>query len=179
MIRQIAIGVIVCSICLPTLAQPAPQRAVGGGGFGGGGFNVVGGAGGGRFRQQTLDAVKDKLELSDDDWEKLSPKVEKVLDAKRNTQSGAGMSWSSMNGAAPVMTVSQGKMETPLGKAMEDVRAAAEDKEMSADEVAKRLATLKEEREKARAEYEAAQKELSDALTPHQQAILATMAIVE
>jgi hypothetical protein len=140
---------------------------------------MVAGGGGGRFRQQTLDAVKEKLELSDDDWEKISPKVEKVLDAKRNTQSGAGMSWSSMNGAAPVMTVSQGKMDTPLGKAMEDVRAAVEDKEMPAEEVAKRLATLKEEREKARAEYESAQKELSDALTPHQQAILATMAILE
>src|SRR5438477_5041978 len=117
MIRPIAFGMVVCSICLLTLAQPAPRRAVGGGGFGGGGFKVVAGAGGGRFRQQTLDAVKDKLELSDDDWEKLSPKVEKVLDAKRNTQSGAGMSWSSTNGAAPVMTVSQGKMDTPLGKA--------------------------------------------------------------
>src|SRR3954451_11526548 len=99
MIRHIAFGVIVCSICLLTLAQPAPRRAVGGpgGGFGGGGFNVVAGPGGGRFRQQTVDAVKDKLELSDDDWERLLPKVEKVLDAKQNTQSGAGMSWSSMN----------------------------------------------------------------------------------
>ena len=182
MIRHIAFGMVVCSICLPTLAQPAPapRRAVGGGGVGGGGFMVAGGGGGNaRFRQQTLDAVKDKLELSDDEWEKILPKVEKVLDAKRNTQSGAGMSWSSMNGAAPVMTVSQGKIDTPLGKAMEDVRAAADDKDMSAEEVAKRLATLKEEREKARAEYEAAQKELSDVLTPHQQAILATMAILE
>src|SRR6266550_2642390 len=126
MIRPIAFGMVVCSICLLTLAQPAPRRAVGGGGgFAGGGFAVVGG-GGARFRQQALDAVKEKLELSDDDWEKLSPKVEKVLDAKQNTQSGAGMSWSSMNGAAPVMTVSNGKISTPLGKAMADVRAAAD-----------------------------------------------------
>jgi hypothetical protein len=62
---------------------------------------------------------------------------------------------------------------------MEDVRAAADDKDMSADEVARRLAVLKEEREKALSEYEAAQKDLSDALTPHQQAILATMAVLE
>jgi len=141
-------------------------------------MNVVGGVGMAQ-KERTLGAIKEQLGVTDDEWEKLSPKIEKVLDAKRNTTSGAGLSWSSTNGGAPVFKVSNGKMDTPLGKAMQDVRDAVDDKDTPPEEITKRISALKEAREKAKTDYVAAQKELADVLTPRQQAILSTIGTLE
>ena len=121
-----------------------------------------------------LDAIKDQLQASDKEWEALSPKIEKVMDARRNTATGAGMSWSSSNGAAPVFRAGN-TPDTPPGKAMQQVKTAIEDKDISNDEILKKLAAMREAREKARAELAAAQKELKEACTPRQEAILVTL----
>jgi hypothetical protein len=134
---------------------------------------------GGQHRQEMLDALKDRLELSDDDFKALSPKIEKLLDAKQNMTTGAGMSWSSMNGGKPVFKASEAKPNTEPGKAMQDVRDAVADKDLSNEEVVKKIAAVREAREKAKAEFDAAQKELSDALTPRQQAVLMTLGVIE
>jgi len=148
---------------------------------------MVGGAGGGgagaafsqTHRQEMLDALKEKLEMSDDDFKALSPKIEKALDAKQKMSTGAGMNWSSMNGGKLVYKVSEAKVDSEPGKAMQDVREAVADKEMSNEEVAKKIAAVREAREKTKADFEAAQKELSDALTPRQQAVLMTLGVIE
>jgi hypothetical protein len=148
---------------------------------------VVGGAGGGgvgvpfgqTHRQEMLDALKDKLEMSDDDFKALSPKIEKLLDAKQNMSTGAGMGWSSMNGAKPTFKASESKVDTEPGRAMQDVREAAADKEKTDEEIAKKIAAVREAKEKANVEWEAAQKELIDSLTPRQQAVLMTLGVIE
>jgi hypothetical protein len=168
-----------------TLAQPAPAPPPGGR-AGGGGVGFGGGLGGGvavqsvaQNRQRTLDAVKEQLGASDEEWTALSPKIEKLLHAKRAMQSGAGMSWTSTNGGAPVFRASSATTDTPVGKAMEAVRAGLEDKDVPAEEITKRLAALKEAREKARAALDAAQGELKRALTPRQEAVLQTLGLME
>src|SRR5207249_4961862 len=126
-----------------------------------------------------LEAIKGQMEASDEEWEKISPKIEKLLDAKHNLSTGAGMSWSSQNGAAAVFKPSNANVDTPAGKAMQEVRAALEDKETPADEITRKLAALQEAIEKARAELATARQELKDALTPRQLAILATLGVME
>ena len=133
-----------------------------------------------QFRQKMLDTIKDKLEATDEQWEALSPKIEKVLDAKRNAGTGAGMSWSSATPGGRAMTsTGGGNVETAPGKAMQEVRAAIDDKDTPAEEITKKLAVMREARDKARAELDAAQKELKAACTPRQEAILVTLGQLE
>jgi hypothetical protein len=184
-------AVLICCLWLASLllAQPAPPPpgpgpgggavGVGGGGGGAGQVRVVGGVGGAQNRQQMLDAIKDQLAATDEEWNTLSPKLEKLLDAKRDMQSGAGMSWTATNGRAPVFRVSDRNTDTPVGQAMAAVRAALEDKETSAQEITKRLSALKEAREKARIQLDSAQTDLKRAISPRQEAVLQTLGVVE
>jgi Spy/CpxP family protein refolding chaperone len=173
------------ALAQPAAPAPAPLPPGGGGrgagGGGGGGVRVVGGVGarGAQNRQQTLDAIKEQLAATDEEWNALSAKIENLLDAKRGMQSGAGMSWSSINGRPAVFRVSEGNADTPVGKAMQAVRAALEDKEAAAEEITRRLSALKEAREKARTALDAAQSDLKRALTPRQEAVLQTLGVLE
>src|SRR5438067_7886728 len=126
MSRQFRLVILVAALILPALA--VAQVVLRGGG-GGGVMVMAGGGNAVQYRQQMLDAIKDQLGLADDDWDKISPKIEKVMDAKHNAATGAGISWSSQNGAAPVFKVSNANVDTPAGKAMQDVRAALDDKD--------------------------------------------------
>jgi hypothetical protein len=144
------------------------------------GFRGTGGTGSSPISKQfQLDAIKDQLSLSDDEWKALSPKVEKAIDAKLKLNTGAGMNWTSSNGSKPAFQASTARPDTPAGKAMQDVREAAADEAASSEELVKRIAAVREARKKARADYEAAQQELNDALTPRQQAVLMTLGVIE
>ncbi|MEP0841816.1 MAG: hypothetical protein HRF43_03795, partial [Phycisphaerae bacterium] len=41
-----------------------------------------------QMRQRMMDNIKEELAASDDEWKVLQPKVEKVLDAQRETRGG-------------------------------------------------------------------------------------------
>ena len=99
-------------------------------------------------RQKQLDAIRDQLEAGDDEWKALSPKVEKLLVAKQNTSTGAGMRWTSANNAKPVVEASGDTPDTPAGKAMQEVRDAAADKDATNEELAKKMAAVREARRK-------------------------------
>ncbi len=69
-----------------------------GGGNNGGGGRRGGGNGGGRgnydpaaMRQRMLDSIKEQLGTSDDEFTALQPKLEKVMAATREVQSGGNM----------------------------------------------------------------------------------------
>jgi hypothetical protein len=160
-------------------AQPAPPRggppgagAVRGGGSSGSGFNP-------KHKDDQLIAIKDHLEMSDEDWKALSPKVDRVLVAKMNMSTGAGMNWTSSNNAKPAFSASAAKTDTAAGKAMQEVRDAVADKAAADEDLTRKMAEVRKARQKARAEYEAAQKALTDAITPRQQAVLMTLGVVE
>jgi hypothetical protein len=173
-----------------SFAQPAPPPRIvvggggpggGGGGFGGGMRMVAGGGNSAQFRQQTLDAIKDQLAATDDEWEKIQPKIEKLLDAKRLLVTGAGLNWSSQNGGPMVYRVSEGKVDTPAGKAMQEIRDLVSDKDKDVDpeELNKKMAALQAALDDAKAQISAAQKDLKASLTPKQLGIMATMGYVE
>jgi hypothetical protein len=180
-ISALLVGCLACASI--SSAQPAAGQLPPGGNF----KVVVGGAGGGgvgvpfaqTHRQDMLNALQEKLEMNDDDFKSLSPKIEKLLDAKQNLSTGAGMSWSSMNGAKPTYKASESKVDTEPGRAMQEVRDVAADKDKSDEEIAKKIAAVREAKEKAKADVEAAQKDLAAALTPRQQAVLMTLGVIE
>jgi hypothetical protein len=129
--------------------------------------------------QDQLPVFKEQLQATDDEWRTLSPKLEKVLNARQAMNTGAGMNWRSSNNAKPTFEPSSTKPDTEPGRAMQDVRDAVAREDASKDELAAKIAALRKARQAARAKYEAAQKELTDALTPRQQAILMTLGLIE
>ena len=72
-----------------------------------------------------------------------------------------------------------GNTDTPTGKAMQDLRETLDNKEASADDIAKKLTALRDAREKARTELATAQKDLKEVLTPRQEALLVMMGQLE
>jgi len=177
--RPLAALILVCAVSI-VVAQPVPNgqppagaaNAAGGPRFSGSGSVGVGDSP--QHRQAMLDAMKDQLSATDKEWETLLPRIQKVMDARRATQTGAGISWRSSNGGAPIITAGSA-IDTPPGKAMQEVRTALDDKDTSNDDILKKLAAMREAREKARADLAAAQKELKEACTPRQEAILVTL----
>src|SRR5688500_2285267 len=158
-------------------AEPAPAPAPPGA------VNEIRGAGGVGFngpnQQMQLEVLKLMLNAGDDDWKNLSPKIENVLAAKQHTNTGAGMNWTTSNKAGPQFKPSTSKPDTAPGKALQAVRDAVADETTSKEELAKRMAAVRDARKKARADDEAAQNELCDTTTPRQQAILMTLGVIE
>jgi hypothetical protein len=147
------------------------------------GANEVRGAGGVGFngpnQKMQVEVLKLMLDAGDDEWKNLAPKIERVLAAKQNTNTGAGMNWTTSNKAGPQFKPSTSKPDTGPGKALQAVRDAVADETTSKEELAKRMSAVRDARKKARADYEAAQHELIDTATPRQQAILMMLGVIE
>jgi hypothetical protein len=150
-------------------APPGPNAVVGAGGVG---FN-------GPNQKMQLEVLKLMLDVGDDEWKLLVPKIEKVLASKQNTNTGAGMNWTTSNKAGPQFKPSTSKPDTAPGRALQAVRDAVADQATSKEELAKRMSAVRDARKKARADYEAAQHELIDTATLRQQAILMTLGVIE
>jgi hypothetical protein len=168
---------------LVVLSAPAFAHAQAGGGgappaggvrFGGGPVDPA------AFRQKQLDTIKEKMAATDDEWNALSAKIEKVIDAKRDASTGAGMSMTSAVGrGAVVQSTGGGNIGSEPGKAMQELRKSLEDKDASDEELAKKLAAMREARDKARQALADAQKELQSSCNKRQEVVLVTLGILE
>ena len=142
-------------------------------------ISAVGGMGGAPSRAKVLAAIQEQLAVSAEDWERMLPLVERVLDAKHGLSSGAGTQWTMQNGQKAEMKISTSTVDTPVGQAMQAVRDAVADENASPDEITEKLAALQAAREQARTEYAEAQDALREVLTPRQRAVLTTMGTIE
>jgi hypothetical protein len=131
-----------------------------------------------QFRQQRLDRIKEQLGASDDEWKVLSPKIEKVMDVQRNTFGGFGGGRGRGPGGGGGGNADN-QPQTPVAKASADLRTTLENKDAPADDIKAKLAALRDARDKARAELQAAQKELKEVLTQRQEAVLVTNGMLE
>jgi hypothetical protein len=152
----------------------AQQDAGGGGGGGGGGGRGNRGGGGGNFdpaqmRQQMMDRMKEQLGATDDEWKVLMPKIEKVMQAQRDSSGGG---FGGMMGGRGGRGGNNQAPETPIGKAAQDLRTTLENKDAKADEISAKLKVYREARESAQQALAQAQKELKEVLTLRQEAIL-------
>jgi hypothetical protein len=175
-LRAACLAVLLFVAPVMVLAQPAPagqgagQRRVTG--TGGVGFN-------GKSPGDQLAAIRSLMDVPDDEWKAMAPKIEKVIQAKREMNTGAGMNWTASNNAKPVFQASTARVDTAPGRAMQDVRDAVADEKASKEELTAKMTSVRKARQKARADYEAAQQALADAVTPRQLAMLMTLGIVE
>lgn len=169
---------LVCvgtAICQDAASQPAGAR---------------GGRGGGprmtpeEMRAQMEQRLKTALDVKDDEWAALQPKIEKVMTAQRDMR-GAGMMRFGRGGP--------GGPGGPGGGQAPDANRQQTDVELKAAELAKVVAdkdaqpvqikaaldAYRQARTKARQDLEAAQKDLKDVLTVRQEAVLVSYGMLD
>jgi hypothetical protein len=129
-----------------------------------------------QMRERYMNSIKEQLKADDDEWKVLSPKIEKLMNAQRDSRAGGGGFRGGRPGGG---TPADNQPTTPVAKASADLRTVLENKDTPAEDIAKKLAALREARDKARADLAAVQKELKDVLTQRQEAVLVTMGMLE
>ena len=138
-----------------------------------------------QFRAQMADRMKQSLGATDEEWKVLQPRIEKVQTLSRQTR-GGGMGFMMMGGRRggpgdrpqgdrPESDRPQSAVET-AGAALQKV---LDNKDASTAEIKTALTALREARAKARAELEAAQKELREVVTVRQEAQLVTLGLLD
>jgi hypothetical protein len=185
-IRVALIAVVL--MCMSTSAFA--QAAGGAGGAGGRGGNNAGGrqrGNGGNFdpaamRERYMTQLKEQLGSPDEEWKLLQPKLDKVLTVQRETRTRGGFGGRTRGGNtqdANATPAAPAQPQSAVATASDDLRKAVADKGTSPEDLAKKIATLREAKEKAKADLAAAQKELRELLSARQEAVLITNGILD
>lgn len=170
--RMFWLSTLAVALVAPLLAIAQDQ----GGGRGRGQFNPE------EFRKQLIARMQEQLGATADEMQVITPKLEKVMTAQREAMAsrmgmfggrgGRGGRGGDRGGAG-------NQPETPAAKAASELRTTLENPNAPAEEINAKLAALREARAKARADLEAAQKDLVSVLTPRQEAVMVSMGMVD
>jgi hypothetical protein len=164
--RVLVMMVVGCALVAPSFARAQAQDNQ----------NRRGNFDPAQMRERYMNSIKEQLKADDDEWKVLSPKIEKLMTAQRDARAGGGGFRGGRPGGGGG---ADNQPTTPVAKASADLRTALENKDTPAEDIAKRLAALREARDKARADLAAVQKELKEVLTQRQEAVLVTMGMLE
>ena len=153
---------------------------------GGGGFDPS------QFKERRMNDLKDQLGATAEEWTVIQPKLDKVL-TEQFTQMASrfggmrggggrtrgGDNNGGNNNAADRSSRPRPGADTPIGKASAELRDAVDKKDTPQEEIATKLKALRDAKAKAKADLEAAQKDLQSVLTPRQEAVLVSNSVLE
>jgi hypothetical protein len=174
--RKAALGLIVGGLATVLTAGMAFAQAGGGGG---------GGFGGRGPRMNPMDFVKQQLNVTDEEWTVLQPKVEKVLTMSRELRFGGMMGMmrgrrGGQGGGEPAENAPAAPAQvSDLQEKTSDLRTTLDNKDSDPKDIAQKVAALREARKEAQEELTKAQAELKKLLTPRQEAQLVLMGILD
>ena len=146
------------------------------GGFGQRGFGPPGGFGG-FAGPGSLDDVKRKLGATDEEWKVLGPKLQKVISGRQTLNAEARADFAAF-GRGPFGPGGPGQ-DSPVAQAQAELRALLDDPKHTKAEVDEKMAAVRKARQKARADLEAAQKDLQQMVTANQEAVLVSLGYLE
>jgi len=134
------------------------------------------------FRERRMNQIKEQLGATDEEWKAIEPKVDKVMTAQRESFGGfggrGGPGGRGGGGGGGGGGADQ-QPTTAVGKASVELRTTLEDKAAAPETIAKKLAALRDAREKARKGVQDPQKELKEILTQRQEAVLVVNGMLE
>jgi len=139
------------------------------------------------FSPAQLQQLQDTLQVSDNEWRVILPKIEKIESLRRATQSSrqAGRGRRGGQQSAPVPQTDSpvpSNAESPeivdLQKASQQLQDAINNKETSREDLKTRIAALREARARVQAELVKTQDEVRDMLTARQEAVLVTRGLL-
>jgi len=135
-----------------------------------------------RMRQRFMDRIKDYIEAADEEWAVLRPRIEKVMALSREA-SGFGRMFGVMRrrggpGGAPGAPRAE-QPQSDVARAVQELQAALENEQATADEINAKLTALREAREKVKQELAQAREALRELVTPRQEARLVLLGILD
>jgi hypothetical protein len=130
-----------------------------------------------KAKQQMSEYWRKQLDVSEDEWKVLGPKLENVQTLSNQVRYGA-MYGGNM---AVVIPGAQGEQpkQSDLQKSSADLRTLLQNKDSKPEDIKKALTAYRDAREKAKQQLAAAQKELRELLTVRQEAQLVTMGTLD
>jgi hypothetical protein len=141
------------------------------------------------FRDRMMQRYKEQLGSNDEEWKVLQPKLEKVLNAQRDSRSSGGFTGrggpggrGNRGGGNNNNNNAQAQADpnqSAVSRAATELRTAVEDKGSTAETLASKVTALREAKEKAKADVTAAQKELRELLTARQEAVLVSSGVLD
>lgn len=182
----LAVALSVASITTIAFAQNQPD----GGGQRGQGQGQGGPGGGGRggfdpaqMQQRMMERLKEEMKAPDDEWAVISPKLEAVAKAQRDSRAGGFGGRGGPGGGGPGGGGNRGGGGTPptseVGKASAELRTALEAENASPETVAAKLKAYRDARTKAEEALKAAREELKGVLSERQEAVLVMAGMLE
>ena len=165
---MLALGLAVLAPASSSFAQERQNR-------GGGGFDMA------QFQEMRLNRTKERLAASEEEWQVLKPKIEKVWTAQAAANPMSGMFGGRGRGGdgGGDRGGNDNRQRSAAETAARELRDTLENKEAAADQIAAKLAALREARAKAKGELESAQKDLKEVLTPRQEAVMVSLGTLD
>ncbi len=175
----LALVVLMGAISGSALAQAAAGGQRGQGRQRGGNNNNGGGA---QMRERYLLQLKEQLASPDEEWKLIQPKLDKVLTVQRDTRGSRNFGGRNRGGnqqGQPTPAAQPAQPQSAVAAASDDLRKAVEDKNTPPEDLTKKIAALREAKEKAKADLAAAQKDLRELLSARQEATLISSGILD
>lgn len=125
--------------------------------------------------------MREQLDVSAEEWKVLQPKFEKVTQAQRALRPGP-MGFGRRGGPGGPGGGGPGAdaaNASPVAAATQSLRQTLDQENASAEDIKSKLAALREAREQAQKELDAAQTDLRSLLTQRQEATLVMMGILD
>jgi hypothetical protein len=143
----------------------------------GGGFDPS------RFKEDRMNRLKEDMGATAEEWTVIQPKLDKVLTVQFAQMAdrfrGFGRGGDRGGDTANRDRGTRPGGDSPTAKAATELRDAVEKKDTPQEDIAAKLKTLREAKAKAKADLEAAQKDLQSVLTPRQEAVLVSNNVLE
>lgn len=142
-----------------------------------------------QMRARMMDALKERLGATDEEWQALEPKVQAVLRAQQNARAGAIMGMAMGRGGFRGGEARDGGggrgfggpegEPTPLMTASRELRETLGDEAADAEQIKAKLEAFRAARNQAETELDAARAELQGLLTLRQEATLVAFGMLE
>lgn len=134
------------------------------------------------IEERIAERMKEQLEITDEEWKVLQPRMRKVMELTQQTRGpggrgpgGPGGMFGRPGGPRPGGDGNQGQPQNEVQKANDALRSLLDGENPSAEGIKAKLTALRNAREKAKQELTKAQQELRQLLTLKQEARLVLM----
>jgi hypothetical protein len=124
-----------------------------------------------QMRERRMNEIKETMAATDEEWQVLAPKIEKVMTAQRDVLMGmmGGRRGGGFGGGGGG---NNQQPQSPVGKAAQELRDVLQNKDASAESITEKLTAFRDAKKAAQTELETAQKDLKEMLTARQEAVL-------
>lgn len=135
-----------------------------------------------QMRERQMERLREQMEASDEEWDALAPKIEKVMIAAQDAMPGGGMMGRGGRGGGPGGPGGGDgaqENESAVVKAQRELRETLRNDDGDAARIAEKVKALRDARAKAQADLAAARAELKKDLAPRHEAVLVMIGMID